>query len=80
MTKRVDVQVHKDGTLRAEFSGFAGDDCLDQAERLRAVLAGFGLLIDPVMVERKDPGQIAAELGEEDEAATDSRQEVPRPR
>jgi len=80
MAKRVAVQVNKDGTIRAEFSGFAGDDCVDQAERLRAVLAGLGLLIDPIAVQRKDPGQIALETAEDESTGSDRRQEVPRPR
>lgn len=70
MTKRIDVQVNRDGTMKAEFSGFAGDDCIDQAERLRAVLAGFGVLVQPITVERKDPAQIAAESGIAEEART----------
>ena len=67
MTKRVDVKVGRDGHLQAEFSGFAGDGCIDEAERLRQVLAGFGLLVEPLTVERKDPAQIALEIGEDEE-------------
>ncbi|MDP2870982.1 MAG: hypothetical protein Q8P31_00335 [Bacillota bacterium] len=70
MPKRIDVQINRDGTMKAEFSGFAGDDCIDQAERLREVLAGFGLLVEPAAVERKDPAQIAAETGVEEEVRT----------
>lgn len=80
MSKRVDVQVQKDGTFRAEFSGFAGDDCIDQAEKLRSVLAGLGLLVDPIAIERKDPAQIAIETGEDEEDRTKDRQGVPRTR
>ncbi len=80
MAKRVDVQVMKDGTFRAEFSGFAGDDCIDQAERLRAVLATLGLVVDPIAVERKDPSQIAIETGEDDDVEAGARQEAPRVR
>jgi len=67
MTKRVDVKVGRDGHLQAEFSGFAGDDCVDEAERLRQVLAGFGLLVEPLTIQRKDPAQIAVEIGEDEE-------------
>lgn len=66
--------------MRAEFSGFAGDDCIDQADKLRAVLAGFGLLVDPILVERKDPGQIELEIGADEATAEDVPQEVRRPR
>jgi hypothetical protein len=69
MTRRIDVQVNRDGTMRAEFSGFAGDDCIDQAEKLRQVLAGFGVLVEPTAVERKDPAEIAAETGISEEVA-----------
>jgi hypothetical protein len=82
VSKRIDVQVNKDGTFRAEFSGFAGDDCIDHADKLRSVLAGFGLLVDPSMVERKDPAQIALEIGEDEHEQEQSpiRQQVRRPR
>lgn len=75
MSKKIDVQINRDGTIKAEFSGFAGDDCIDQAEKLRTVLAGFGLLVEPTAAERKDPGQIAAEIGIEQEV----RANEPRP-
>lgn len=78
MTKRVEVQVNKDGTFRVEFSGFGGEECIDQADRLRTVLAGLGLMVDPVVVERKDPSVIALELGEEDLEPERVRQRVPR--
>jgi hypothetical protein len=74
----VDIQVQKDGTFRAEFSGFAGDDCIDEAEKLRSVLADFGVLVDPIAVERKDPAQIAIETGEDESLDQKGRQEVPR--
>lgn len=78
MPKRIDVQVNRDGTFRAEFSGFAGDDCIDQAERLRAVLAGYGLLVDPIVVDRKDPAEIAAEVGADEADQDQTGQEVRR--
>lgn|GEM_PF-405979 len=80
MSKRIDVQISKDGTFRAEFSGFAGDDCIDHAERLRSVLAGYGLIVDPIAVQRKDPAEIAAEIGEDEQEPGEVRQEVRRPR
>jgi len=78
MTKKIDVQVNRDGTFRAEFSGFAGDECIDQAERLQTVLAGFGLVVEPITVERKDPAQIALEIGDDEETEQKIGQEVPR--
>jgi hypothetical protein len=78
VAKRIDVQVNKDGTFRAEFSGFAGDDCIDQADKLRHVLAGFGLMVDPLAVERKDPATIALEVGADEQEERRVRQEVPR--
>jgi len=76
MPRKVDVRVDRDGHLKAEFSGFVGDECIDQAERLRAVLAGFGLLVEPLTVERKDPAQIALEVGEDEEAREAVRKEI----
>jgi hypothetical protein len=76
MAKRVEVQVGRDGRLQAEFSGFAGDECIDQAERLRQVLAGFGLLTEPLTVERKDQAQIALEMEQDEETREAVRKEV----
>ncbi len=78
MTKRIEILVNMDGTFKAEFSGFAGDDCIEQAERLQAVLAGYGLLVDPVTVERKDPAEIAVETGQDEQVEGKLKQSVPR--
>lgn len=76
MAKKVEVRVDRDGRVLTEFSGFAGDTCIDEAEKLRAVLAGFGLLVEPLSVEHKDPAAIAAEVGEDEEAREVVRKKV----
>lgn len=77
MAKRVEIRVERDGTLRAEFSGFSGDDCIEQAERLQTVLAGLGLLVEPQAVQRKDPAQVRLESGVEEESQERERGKVP---
>ncbi len=41
--REVKVTVHPDGTTSSDFSGFAGPSCLDEAERLRQILASLGI-------------------------------------
>jgi hypothetical protein len=66
MAREVEVSIGKDGELRVEFSGFAGDECLDEAERLQAVLASLGLEIAVEALQKKSAAQIERELGIED--------------
>ncbi len=41
----VKVTVNPDGTTSSDFSGFVGPPCLDEAERLRQILASrFGIV------------------------------------
>ncbi len=40
----VKVTVHPDGTTSSDFSGFQGPSCLDEAERLRQILASLGIV------------------------------------
>ncbi len=40
----VKVTVHPDGTTSSDFSGFVGPSCLDEAERLRQILARLGIV------------------------------------
>ncbi|HEY3314268.1 MAG TPA: hypothetical protein VGL40_03165 [Bacillota bacterium] len=67
MPKKIEVVINPEGKLETNFIGFAGEECFDEAERLRGVLKALGLLIDPIEVVRKDPGLIARETGEREE-------------
>lgn len=43
MPKEIQITVNPDGTTKTDFSGFAGPSCLDAAQRLRELLAQFGI-------------------------------------
>ncbi len=73
MTRQVKVKVLPDGTVEADFSGFAGSDCLEEAERLAANLARFGLKVDVAGLRKKS----AAEMDEETGTTDESRGQVP---
>jgi|GEM_PF-4109564 len=38
MSRRLDISVRPDGTIRAEASGTPGPECLDSLDQLRALL------------------------------------------
>jgi hypothetical protein len=67
MTREIRVKVERDGSVEADFRGFVGDDCLEEAERLAGILARFGLEVDPVGARKKTPAEIEAETGVEEE-------------
>lgn len=60
-TRRVEVKVKPDGSVEADFAGFHGDDCLDEAQRLAEMLARFGLEVSPVAARKKTPAEIERE-------------------
>jgi Protein of unknown function (DUF2997) len=43
MPKEIQIIVNPDGTMKTDFSGFAGPSCLDAAKQLRDLLAQFGI-------------------------------------
>ena len=53
-----------------EFIGFAGDECYDEAERIKGILANLGIRAQILSTERKPGGQIEAELGIDEKDAT----------
>ena len=69
MTRRIDVEVGRDGRLKIEFSGFSGDTCYEEAEALAKALREMGLWAIPVTVTPKSPTQIEREVGAEETPA-----------
>ncbi len=75
MAKEVEFEITDDGQIRVEFSGFPGDACIDEAEKLEKILSGLGLDIELKDFEKKDAERIRRELGIEGETR---ETEVPR--
>ncbi len=61
MAERVRVTVGPRGLLEVEFSGFCGEDCLEEERQLRARLEQMGLSMRVTRRTMKDEEQIAAE-------------------
>lgn len=77
MAKEVKVTVTRDGRVATELSGFLGDDCYDEAERLAEVLKRLGLYLDLKGSTAKTRLQMEAESGT---AATGGKTAVPEGR
>ena len=75
MTRKVAVRVLPDGSVQADFIGFRGEDCLEEADRLADTLARFGLSVDPTVVRKKTQAEIEDELG----TGASERDRVPTP-
>lgn len=75
MPRRVDVEIQRGGQLRVEFSGFAGEDCFQEAEAIVKALRELGLWAIPVAVVAKTSEEIAREV----EIDEDNRKKVPVP-
>ncbi len=73
MTRGVRVKVLPDGSVEADFVGFGGSDCLDEAERLAANLVRFGLKVDVAGLRKKTQAEIDEEAG----TAAQTRDGVP---
>lgn len=63
MPRQVVLKVGRDGGVETEFSGFPGQDCISEAEKLQQVLAGLGLRLNIDDMAMKSPEAIAAETG-----------------
>lgn len=66
MAQKIEVEITSEGRLKMEFTGFAGDECYDEAERIEGMLAELGIRAKVLQTERKPGGQIEAELGIDD--------------
>ena len=67
--RRVKVSVLPDGSVEADFSGFAGSDCVEEAERLAANLARFGLKVETRGLVRKSSAETEETQSEEEQGA-----------
>ena len=63
MSERIEVRIDEQGRVHVEFSGFAGDACLEEAERLQRALVALGVKVSVDDLIMKSAGQIDQELG-----------------
>lgn len=58
--KRVDVKVDKDGKVHVDTSGFSGKACVEEAEKLIAMLKQAGLDVSTEDVKLKEEFYVTA--------------------
>lgn len=63
MPRTIKFTIHRDGTVESEFSGFVGDECLQEAEALKAALRVLGLRPGPEKIRMKTESEIEQEIG-----------------
>ena len=66
MTKQIRVTVGPGGQVSADFSGFLGDACYQEAEALRRALASLGLRVETIGVVPKPASAQEQEAGIEE--------------
>lgn len=79
MTRRIEVTVDRQGRVTANFVGFRGSECEDEAEALRHVLRSLGLVALPLHVQYKSEEQLQEETREPEEAEEGVRRQVGSP-
>lgn len=60
--KKLKVEVDPKGTVNLEFSGFKGEECTEERERLRRALLDLGVMLETEKIEKKSPEQLASEI------------------
>jgi hypothetical protein len=65
MARTIKAEIGTKREVKIEFSGFPGESCFDEAERLKGLLKELGLWAIPVTVAPKTAAQIAREIGED---------------
>ncbi|HVB10945.1 MAG TPA: hypothetical protein VNM16_11340 [Bacillota bacterium] len=63
MGQRIEIQVDKRGNITTDFTGFLGEACFDEADRLAKVLARLGLQVSAGAVRPKPIEQQRLEAG-----------------
>jgi len=56
------MEIDEKGDVKIEFVGFPGNSCSEERERIREILLGLGVELDPEEIQRKSSEQIAREL------------------
>jgi hypothetical protein len=61
--REVRAEIDKDGRVSIEFTGFVGDECVEERERLRKILLDFGVIIEAREIRKKSEYQLLGETG-----------------
>ncbi len=55
MSKKITVVIGKNGKMLVDYSGYSGDECFEEAKKLKAHLKALGLELEDEAAERKPP-------------------------
>ncbi len=77
MSRKISVEVGKNGEIIVEFAGFPGEACYDEADNLNRILKELGLWAIPVSVIAKSSREIQNELSDKLENEPARRKKVP---
>jgi len=64
MAKSVRIEIDDKGVVKVDFSGYAGDSCLQDEAKLRQILEEMGLQME-VQAERMKPERFSEPIVEE---------------
>lgn len=79
MARRIEVSVDRQGRITANFVGFQGKECEDEAEALRRALRSLGLVALPLHVTPKSEEEMVEETREPEEEWEGARRQVGAP-
>jgi hypothetical protein len=74
--REIKFTISSNGEVESEFAGFHGEDCLEEAENLKAALRSLGLRITGHKIVMKSQEQIASEIGEDTRSERHKRARV----
>lgn len=74
MPRQITLKIGRDGGVETELSGFPGQDCVSEAERLQRALAGLGLKLSLDDIAMKLPETVAAETSVDERKRTGRKQ------
>jgi|FaiFalFF_MnMetaG_3_1042247.scaffolds.fasta_scaffold02470_4 hypothetical protein len=61
--REVKAKIDKDGKVSIEFTGFIGDECVEEREQLRKILLDLGVVIEAREIRKKSERQLLGETG-----------------
>jgi acetate kinase len=68
--KKITARVGPNGRIVLEFTGFIGEECMEERQRFAKTLVEFGLMLDTEKLERKNARQIALETSMDEQGRT----------
>jgi hypothetical protein len=65
--REIKLTVNPDGTTNTDFSGFLGKSCIEEAEKLKTLLASFGIRVEETNFVPKPELDIALQTTQDEQ-------------